>query len=157
RDEESIEQARKRAPRMIRSRERAVTTEDYEYFAEQTGNVRRAKALPLFHPRFPGVQVPGVISVIVVPDSRDPAPQPSEGLLRTVCACLDRLRTLTAELFVLKPTYQRVSVSTEVVVTDDADLADVAERVEHNLQKYFHPLEGGEDGQGWPFGGPIFY
>src|SRR5262249_31048434 len=89
RDEETLDEVRKRAPRAIRSRERAVTAEDYEYFALQAGNVRRAKALALFHPRFPDVQVPGAVSVIVVPDSDDPAPTPSEGLLRTVCACLE--------------------------------------------------------------------
>ena len=25
------------------------------------------------------------------------------------------------------------------------------------LTDYFHPLRGGEQGQGWPFGGDIFY
>jgi predicted phage baseplate assembly protein len=157
RDEETLDQARKRAPRVIRSRERAVTAEDYEYLATQVGNVRRAKALALFHPRFPDVQVPGAVSVIVVPDSDDPAPEPSEGLLRTVCACLDGRRTLTAELFVLKPRYQQLSVGGEVVVADDADLADVAERVERSLLDYFHPLRGGDDGRGWPFGGTVYY
>jgi len=157
RDEETLAEARKRAPRVIRSRERAVTAEDYEYFATQAGNVRRAKALPLFHPQFPDVRVPGAVSVIIVPDSEDPAPEPSEGLLRTVCACLDARRTLTAEVFVLKPQYQQVSVSADLVVADDADLTDVAERVERALLGYLHPLQGGDDGQGWPFGGPIYY
>ena len=157
RDEESLDDAKRRAPRVLRSRERAVTAEDYEYLATQAGNVRRAKALPLFHPQFPEVEVPGAVSVIVVPDSDDPAPEPSEGLLRTVCACLDARRTVTAELFVLKPQYQRVSVAVDIVVTDDADLTDVAERVERTLLDYFHPLRGGDDGQGWPFGYPIYY
>jgi predicted phage baseplate assembly protein len=157
RDEESLEAARKRAPRFIRSRERAVTAEDYEYFALQAGNVSRAKALPLFHPQFPDVSVPGAVSVIVVPDSDDPAPEPSEGLLRTVCACLETRRTLTAELFVLKPTYQQVGLTLDLVVTDEADLTEVAERVERSLLDYLHPLRGGEDGQGWPFGGTIYY
>ncbi len=54
RDEETLDEVRKRAPRVVRSRERAVTAEDYEFFAMQAGNVKRAKALALFHPRFPG-------------------------------------------------------------------------------------------------------
>jgi predicted phage baseplate assembly protein len=157
RDEESIDEARKRAPRAIRSRERAVTAEDYEHFAMQAGNVRRAKALPLFHPGFPDVQVPGAISVIVVPESDDPAPEPSEGLLRTVCACLDLRRTLTAELYVVKPHYQRVSAAVDLIVSDDADVTDVVDRVEQSLLDYLHPLRGGDDKQGWPFGGTIYY
>jgi predicted phage baseplate assembly protein len=157
RDEETIDEVRARAPRVLRSRERAVTAEDYEYFARQAGSVARARALPLFHPRFPDVPVPGAVSVIIVPDSDDPAPEPSEGLLRTVCACLDSRRVLTAELFVLKPRYQEVSIDVDLVVTDEADVTDVAERIERSLLDYFHPLRGGDDGAGWPFGGTIYY
>src|SRR5262249_5104025 len=91
------------------------------------------------------------------PDSDDPAPEPSEGLLRTVCACLDARRTLTAELFEVKPQYQQVAVTADLVVADDADLTEVAEHVEATLLDYFHPLRGGDDGQGWPFGYPIYY
>jgi hypothetical protein len=157
RDEETLAEAKKRAPRAIKSRCRAVTNEDYEHLAMQAANVRRAKALPLFHPGFPGVKVPGVITVIVVPDSDDPAPTPSEGTLRTVCAYLDQRRLLTTELYVIKPSYQQVEVQGEVIVNGDADLAEVNERIEKTLLDYFHPLKGGEDGLGWPFGGTIFY
>ena len=155
RDEETIDAAKKRAPRSLKSRCRAVTAEDFEYLATQAANVRRAKALPLFHPDFPGTRMPGVVSVIVVPDADSPNPMPSEGMLRTVCAYLDARRLLTTELFVLKPAYQQVVVRGEVVVADDADLAAVAEAINGTLVDYFHPLRGGEDGQGWPFGGTI--
>ena len=66
----------------------------------QAANIRRAKALPLFSSDFPGVKVPGVVTVIVVPDADDPTPTPSEGTLRTVCAYLDQRRLLTTELYV---------------------------------------------------------
>jgi predicted phage baseplate assembly protein len=157
RDEETLREAKKRAPRVIKSRCRAVTAEDFEYLAMQAGNVKRAKALPLFHPSFPGVKVPGVVTVIVVPDGDSPNPTPSEGTLRTVCVYLDQRRLLTTELYVIKPTYQRVKVRGDVVVDDNADLAEVKEGIEETLLAYFHPLKGGEDGQGWPFGGTIFY
>ena len=157
RDEEILEEVKKRAPRAIKSRCRAVTAEDYEYHAMQAGNVKRAKALPLFHPDFPGVKVPGVITVIVVPDSDEPAPEPSDGTLRTVCAYLDQRRLLTTELYVVKPVYQLVEVRGEVIVSGQADLAEVHKRIEETLLEYFHPLKGGEDGLGWPFGGTIFY
>src|SRR5262249_9468648 len=101
RDEETLDEAKKRAPRSIRSRSRAVTAEDFEYLAMQAATIKRAKALPLYHPDFPGIKVPGVITVIVVPDGDGPAPVPSEGTLRTVCAYLDQRRLLTAELYVV--------------------------------------------------------
>lgn len=157
RDEETLDEAKKRAPRSIKSRCRAVTAEDFEHLAMQAATIKRAKALPLFHPDFPGVRVPGAVTVIVVPDSDDPTPLPSEGTLRTVCAYLDQRRLLTTELFVIKPSYQRVEIEADVIVSDNADLADVKKRIEQTIKDYFHPLRGGEDGLGWPFGGTIFY
>jgi predicted phage baseplate assembly protein len=157
RDPERLEEAKKRAPRTIRSRFRAVTAEDYEQLAAEAGNVRRAKALPLYHPSFPEIQVPGVVTVIVVPDSEDRMPIPSEGTLRTVCAYLDQRRTLTTEVHVIRPSYQQVRVDVEVIVHDNADLAQVKLALEQSLLDYFHPLKGGDDGQGWPFGGTILY
>src|SRR5262249_8436481 len=52
RDEETLDEAKKRAPRSLRSRSRAVTAEDFEYLAKQAATIKRAKALPLYHPDF---------------------------------------------------------------------------------------------------------
>ncbi len=157
RDEETLDEAKKRAPHAIRSRCRAVTAEDFEFLAMEASSIKRAKSLPLYHPDFPGVKVPGVVTVIVVPDGDGQAPTPSEGTLRTVCAYLDQRRLLTTELYVIKPGYQRVEIRTEVVANDDADLAEIKEALDQSLLDYFHPLKGGEDGLGWPFGGTIYY
>ncbi|HEY3284053.1 MAG TPA: putative baseplate assembly protein [Armatimonadota bacterium] len=158
-EEETLEEAKKRAPHALRSRCRAVTAEDFEFMATQVAGIKRARALPLFHPDFPDVKVPGVVTVIIVPDAdaQTPNPTPSEGTIRTVCAYLDQRRLLTTELYVVKPDYQQVEVRGEVVAADDADLAEVSQGIEGALLNYFHPLRGGEDGQGWPFGGTIFY
>ena len=160
RDEESLEVAIQRAPATLKSKCRAVTTEDFEHLAREAATVKRAMALPLTHPDFPDVQVPGVVTVIVVPDSDDPndrAPTPSEGTLRTVCAYLDQRRLLTTEVYVVKPTYRRVEITVDVVVADGADLGEVRQAVEQALLDYVHPLRGGEDGQGWPFGGDVYF
>ncbi len=157
RDEESLDAAKQRAPASIRSRCRAVTVDDFEFLALQSANIARARALPLHHPEFPGVAVPGVVTVVVVPDGDGPNPVPSDGTLRTVCAYLDQRRLLTCELYIVGPTYQRVSVAAEVVASETADLADVQKRIDAALLDYFHPLRGGEDGLGWPFGGTISF
>lgn len=165
-DEESLDEARARVPQTLKSHERAVTAEDFELHARASGGIARAKALPLVHPDFPGVDVPGVVSVIVVPepdDPADPAPMPTEGTLRTVCAYLDRRRLATTELYVIAPSYREVVATAELVCRDDADLAEVKQLALASLERYFHPLTGGEDsrpehdGSGWPFGGDIFY
>jgi hypothetical protein len=107
-----------------------------------------------------------VVSVIVVPepdDPEDPAPMPTEGTLRTVCAYLDKRRLATTELYVIAPRYREIVVTAELVCKDDADLAEVKHLALSALERYFHPLTGGEDssldqeGSGWPFGGDIFY
>lgn len=157
RDEETIEQAKDRAPGQIRARNRAVTSDDFEFFATQVGPIARARALPLHHPGYPGASVPGVVTVLVVPESEEPKPLPSEGTLRTVCAYLDRHRLLTSELFVCPPDYEEVSVTVDVAAEPEADLADVQHCVERSLLAYFHPLHGGDDSRGWRFGGTISY
>ena len=143
-DEETLAAAKERAPAAIRSRCRAVTADDFEVFATQAADIARAKAMPLAHPDFPGVQVPGVITVVVVPRSDSPKPVPSEGTLRTVCAYLDQRRLLTAEVYVAPPTYQQVSVTDRRHGVDTADLAQVQRDMDAALLAYFHPLTGGE-------------
>jgi predicted phage baseplate assembly protein len=157
RDEETLEEGKRRAPQALKNKCRAVTAEDFEALAQDVPGVRRARALPLTHPAFPGQSVPGAVSVIIVPDSDAPAPMPSEGLLQTVCAYLDPRRLLTAELHVLAPTYYQVRVRASVIARRDADLGEVRQAVEARLLAYFHPLHGGEDGTGWEFGGKVFF
>jgi len=165
-DEESFDAARRRAPQTLKSRERAVTSEDFELLAKRAANIARAKAIPLFHPRFPGVEVPGVISVLLVPKvntAENPAPMPSAGTMQTVCAFLNDRRMLTSELYVIGPRYQEVIITAELIAQDHADLASVKADVVNSITRYFDPLIGGEDssltedGAGWPFGGDIFY
>ena len=105
-----------------------MTAEDFELLAMEASSIKRAKALPLYHPDFPGVKVPGVVTIIVVPDGDGPSPTPSEGTLRSVCAYLDQRRLLTTELYVVKPTYQRVQIRAAIVANDDADLGEVQQK-----------------------------
>ena len=156
-DEQSIEDAKQRAAAVLRSNDRAVTTTDFEELARQAGNVRRAKALPLYHPRFPGTKIPGVVTVVIVPDNDQPNPIPSEGTIRLVCAYLNKRRLLTTEVFVVPPAYVRVDTQVQLTASPLSDLAVVVESAQQALVDYFHPLRGGDDKLGWPFGGTIFF
>ncbi len=158
-DEETLAEAKLRAPAELKARGRAVTAEDFEHLARQTPGVRirRAKALPLVHPRYSGAPVPGVVTVVVVPDAEGGRPVPSEQTLRAVCVHLDRHRLLTNELYVVAPRYREVVIEADVVARPDADLAAVHRGMVGGLVRYFHPLAGGEDGRGWEFGRDVFY
>jgi hypothetical protein len=50
-----------------------------------------------------------------------------------------------------------VQIVVEAIAADTADAADLKLAIEESLVTYFHPLKGGDDGLGWPFGGDIFF
>ena len=151
--------AKQRAKSALQSKNRAVTAGDYEYLASQApgANIRRTKALPLYHPDFPTGQVPGVVTVIVVPNSEDPNPMPNNTTLQAVCTYLDKHRLLTSELYVVGAVYRKIKIGVQLVVQSGADLATVKNAAQDSLTTFFHPLTGGNDGTGWPFGGEIYY
>ncbi|MDH4165487.1 MAG: putative baseplate assembly protein [Gammaproteobacteria bacterium] len=161
-DEEPLARAKERARRSIRAQDRAVTAADFELLATQAADIARARTLPLFHPEFPTVKVPGAVTVIVVPNARrirgQPfRPMPSDGLLRTVCAYLDSRRLVTTEVFVAAPSYQEIRVDAQIVSSPDADTAAVREAAEQAVTDYFDPIIGGDDGTGWGFGETVRY
>jgi predicted phage baseplate assembly protein len=162
-DEESLDDAKTRAVGALRTRDRAVTPEDFELLAKESGNIARAKCLPLRNPDFPGVDIPGAVTVVVVPQVPGPAPTPNQATLRAVCKYLDARRLLTTEVYVVAPKYRVIQVRADLVVNDDADLAAVQQTALTSIQRYFDPLIGGEDstvdtdGTGWPFGGGVYY
>jgi predicted phage baseplate assembly protein len=156
---ETVDAAKLRAQALIKSRNRAVTQEDYEYFASSVPGVARALAQPLRHPKFVGAPIPGVVTVVIVPESDDddPQPLPNQRTMQAVCQCLNERRLVTAELFVVPPTYREIKVEVEIVVNRQHDLAAVKQAVEKVLATYFHPLRGGELGVGWDFGRTVFF
>jgi predicted phage baseplate assembly protein len=166
-DEETVADAKLRATLALQSKDRAVTPDDFRYLATQApgANVARACALPLYHPNFPNGPIPGVVTVIVVPNSPDPAPTPNQTTLKAVCAYLDKHRLLTSEVYVVGPTYRKIQVQVQLVVDPSFDLAAVKNKVQSNLTTFFDPLKGGPDfdplkgtdGTGWPFGGTVYY
>ncbi|MEB3216071.1 MAG: putative baseplate assembly protein [Nostocales cyanobacterium 94392] len=158
-DEELIQDTKARAPKEIKARSRAVTNQDFAFLAQQTPGVRirRAYTLPLYHPQFPDTPVPGAITVIVIPDSKDPKPIPSEAIMQAVCAYLNRHRLLTTEVFIAPPKYVQVKIEATVLARPTANPAAVKTNIETILNTYLNPLTGGEDGLGWELGGEVIH
>src|ERR1051325_7634294 len=188
-DQETVDDAKLRAPESIRSRSRAVTAEDFEFLATQTpgARIRRARALPLRNPDLeptrpkPGplaaptsstcgtvtqkqpvitlVPIPGVITVIVVPEvlKDDLKPIPSADTLKLVGDWLNQHRLITTELYVAAPKYKEIEIEARVIAKPTANSGQVAEALQKLLLAYFHPLTGGKDGVGWEFGGTVYF
>ena len=168
---ETLDEARLRAPQLLRTRDRAVSADDFADLALRTPGVelKSAFALPLValdHSTDPPTQVPdsaGAVTVVVLPVNGDPKPQPSEEQLRLICAYLNERRLITTELYVTGPRYLDITeLEAEILVSPNADLKTVQDRCLAALEQYFHPLTGGypdpETGEapGWPIGGDIY-
>lgn len=167
---ETLDQAKRRAPRAMKTLGRAVTADDYDLLARQAPGVRiaRTTVIPLRRPyqaegiARAGVDVervaPGAISLVVVPDAKEASPMPTESMLRTVCRYLDRYRLITTELYVVPPQYVRIfDLEITVVAAPGFTRTDLRESIAAQLEQYFHVLHGGVDGAGSPFGGTIYY
>ena len=147
-DEETIETLKDRAPRMLRSRSRAVTTEDFAALAETAGGVERATALPLAHPDFEGVDVPGAVTVVIVPKTEALPPHPTTEQLRAVARFLNDYRLLTTEVYVREPKFTRVKVRTTVEAAPYFAFDAVALAVEKAINDALDPLGFALDGRG---------
>lgn len=154
-DGETVTEAMVRAPAELRSKGRAVTADDFELAALEAG-AARAFALPRVHPAYPGVEVPGSVTVLVVPDAPGNAPVPTPSTLAAVAKRLDAERLITTEVHVGPPRYRQVRAVADIVVQPDADPATVRALVSDALVGWLHPLRGGPLGQGWPFGGTLY-
>jgi len=136
---------------------RAVTSADYEYLARNTPGIKvaRAKAIPRYH-KIHYREIPGIVTVVVVPYSPYTEPMPSPGFLETVYKHLDKHRLLTTELFVIPPQYVEISVIAEVVIKPKYLESTVKEAVTEELKKFLNPITGGKDDSGWPFGRSVY-
>jgi len=112
----------------------------------------RAEARANLHPALPCVVATGVQTVIVVPHLPRRRPAPGPGLLRRVAAQLEPRRVIGTRIEVVGPEYTQVSVHATVRPRPLADPEQVRRRVSGALDAFFHPLTGGQDGAGWPFG-----
>ena len=160
-DRESQQQARQRGPQEIRARGRAVTVADYALLAERApkAQVERAHAVSGLHPAFPGSPIPGVVGVFVVPPDRgEGPPTPDQETLRAVAEFLSKgAAPAGVDVVAASPRYHKIRAEVGVLIHPEANAGETVRRVIEMLNRYFHPLSGGDDGEGWPFGGTLRY
>jgi hypothetical protein len=157
-DSETLDNAEQRIPALLRHQDRAVTASDYQALAENVpgANVARVEVLPLFKPQTRLSNVPGVVSVMIIPGKDGvlaPCPRADRPLLETVYQYLDPRRPVAAEMYVIASEYVGLSITIAVEVRAGYGLLQVSQAVETALRSYLWPIPpGGNDQTGWPLG-----
>jgi predicted phage baseplate assembly protein len=131
------------APAMLRSQQRAVTAADFQAVAMGAAGVARVTVLPFASPDFPGVSVPGAVTVVIVPVPADPGqvmPTPAQELKEAVARDLDAMRPVTAEVYVDGPVYRQVQVTARIEIVPSASPDQVNLDVIAALDEFLSPL-----------------
>jgi hypothetical protein len=154
---ESLDSLLSRAPAEIRHRRRAVTSEDYQDLAHLASpDVGRALCVSnrdlVADPLDQMPPILGSVSLIVVPNSTDPSPQPSTELVKRIQDFISSSSPVTATVLVVGPVYLRVDVEAEIGLASLDSAGTVAQKVQDALAAFLHPLTGGFDRLGWEFG-----
>lgn len=154
-DGEDVANARLRGAMELRTRERAVTAEDFEYLTRQAApEVARVRCVEAPEAG------PGGVRVLLVPAAEDDGEGRLEfgrmacapALLASVAAHLDARRMLGTRLVVEPPYYQGVTVVAVLHAAHGIPSARVQRAALAALYHRLNPLTGGPDGTGWPFG-----
>ncbi|MEP6695778.1 MAG: putative baseplate assembly protein [Pseudonocardiales bacterium] len=161
-DGEDVESAKLRGPLLLRTRDRAVTAEDYEQLARQAApEVGRVRCVPA------GSQAAGTdtsgVRLLVVPAAEDDLTGrlafeqliPADQTLAAIAAYLDERRVIGARVAVEPPVYQGITLAVRIRARSRVSTDRLHDDAVAALYRYFHPLRGGPDGTGWPFGRPV--
>jgi predicted phage baseplate assembly protein len=149
-DAETVERAQNRAALELRSAYRAVTLEDFTFFAEESRGVARAVS----------IESEGAVAVHILPVRSTAAPPtrqdlfPPPELVQELRADLDGRRLLGTNVLVEPVDAVWVSVAADLRIGFTADPESVQRAVERALYSQLNPwpAEAGSDGDGWPFG-----
>jgi predicted phage baseplate assembly protein len=155
---ETVMQAAGRALQAFDRPQRAVTLADYEALALATPGVQLARvaARPNLHPGFPCFQAPGVVAVILLPYLPSDKPAPGPALRQRVARYLAQRRVIGTRIEVIGPIYRTIAARTTVRACQGVNANVLQARMVERLNEFFHPLRGGPEETGWPFGRDVY-
>lgn len=161
RDAATIIDLQRLAPAALRNRDRCVAAQDFIDIALRTPTRRvgRAEVIPRFRPFERAFEIPGAVTVVVLPEY-DPEypdePTPDADFLAEVCAWLEPRRLVTTEVYVIPPEYLGVRATIAIEINPGEGELTVRNWVEMAIRQMLAPLPPyGPAGDGWPLGRPI--
>ncbi|MEM9514370.1 MAG: putative baseplate assembly protein [Actinomycetota bacterium] len=155
-DGETVEEGMARGPVELRTRNRAVTVEDFESLTREADpQIQRARCIV-------DDEQQHAVRVLMVPavghagtqlrlDDLEPSVETCERVQRY----LDERRLVGTRVRPEPPEYAGLRVRAQIVVEERQDPEAVREAALRALYMHFDPLVGGRDGRGWEFGRSI--
>ncbi|MFP2905198.1 baseplate J/gp47 family protein [Pyxidicoccus sp. 3LFB2] len=159
-----LEAAIRSTLRELRTPYRAVTCEEFEQLAWRWRDASEARAHALrrvhclaerdLEGSTPEAPAPGHVSVIVVRAKAglELPGEPSPDVRDALKELFDQRRLLTTRCHVVGPRYQAFTVHATLYLRPEARAPEVRAAASRTVLRYLHPLHGGPNGQGWPFG-----
>jgi predicted phage baseplate assembly protein len=149
---ETLDDAKARGPLLLRSRGRAVTAEDFEELARDVApDAARVHCVAEDGSGVRVLVVPHVASDDIGRIERKDL-QPPDEVLERIRNTLEERRLVGARVGVEPPLYLWLTAVVSLNSRPRFDPAEVRTGVLQALYRLYHPLVGGPDGTGWPFG-----
>lgn len=160
-DQQTLEAAKLEMPRRLRTIERAVTAEDFEFLAQQPEVGVHFGRVKCFQPKSDAAEniAPGTVELLLMAHVPDAQGQLTGAQLQTSAEdkaklrnFLDQRRLLTTRLVIAEPSYHYASVLVTIHPPIGMNQNEVRKSIRRQLYHFLNPLIGGFDGLGWPFG-----
>lgn len=155
---EKLESALQRGPEMLKHRDRAVSSKDYEWLAREAyPNIAKVTCIPnrnaYMHKEI------GAMTLVVLPKEGQKGssafPELKKQVERYILQRASSLVAFPERLQVIEPVYMEISISAIVAVEGmDAVVATEIQALE-KLNRFLDPLTGNFDGKGWQIGQQI--
>jgi hypothetical protein len=151
-EKEDMDRVRERGPQTLKHLNRAVTYEDFLWLVKaEFPKVAKVKCLPTTDPSMQ--YKPGWVTLIIVPESEEPKPLPTQQLISEIQSFLFERSsthiTIRPQIHLINPGYIKVWVDARVQYTSITEAKTIESRIIKNLNEFFHPLH-------WDFGRNVY-
>jgi predicted phage baseplate assembly protein len=150
---ETLEDAKTRGPLLLRSQGRAVTAVDFEQLARHVApEIARAHCVVEEGSGVMVLVVPHVASDDIGRIARADHLRPPQQVIERINNEIEQRRLVGIQVAAHPPEYRWLTVIVSLSSRPRFDPEEVRTDVLRALYRLYHPLMGGPDGTGWPFG-----
>ena len=167
-DAESLDDLAVRVPKILRTRDRAITKSDFEYLTLMAGEGAVARVMCVSSKR---KEDAGIVKLLVVPQVRTESIDEGQGMPPDrfflppflgdhLLNYLDERKMLGVQIQLEQPEYVGVCVQTEIALetnyTNPQMQQEIVKQLKIMLYRFLNPITGGLHGKGWEFGRPVY-